>query len=155
MLPCDVARVLSVADSWVGTPYHHYARVKGVGVDCATLLAEVYAEAGIIGAVEIPAYSAQWHIHRVEEKYTDFIRKFAVEVFDTPHPADIIVWRFHNTYSHGGIVVSWPRIVHALIDVGCIYDDVSCNFQLNTVTERTSRFGEPREYKIFRLGGGV
>ena len=28
--------------TWLGTPYHHQGRVKGVGVDCGTLICEVY-----------------------------------------------------------------------------------------------------------------
>ncbi|WP_436904878.1 hypothetical protein [Acinetobacter johnsonii] len=28
--------------TWLGTPYHHQGRVKDVGVDCGTLLCEVY-----------------------------------------------------------------------------------------------------------------
>lgn len=36
------------AMTWLGTPYHHQGRVKGVGVDCATLLCEVYKEVGLM-----------------------------------------------------------------------------------------------------------
>ena len=42
------AEVVRVARSFIGTPYHHMGRVKGAGVDCATLLAEVYYEAGVL-----------------------------------------------------------------------------------------------------------
>jgi hypothetical protein len=36
------AAVVKEALTWLGTPYHHHARVKGVGVDCARLLCAVY-----------------------------------------------------------------------------------------------------------------
>ena len=34
-------RIILEAMDWVGTPYHHQARVKKVGVDCAQLVAGV------------------------------------------------------------------------------------------------------------------
>ncbi len=30
--------VVRTARTWLGTPYHHQGRLKGVGVDCAGLL---------------------------------------------------------------------------------------------------------------------
>ena len=36
------------AMTWLGTPYHHQGRVKGIGIDCATLLCEVYEVVGLI-----------------------------------------------------------------------------------------------------------
>ena len=58
-------RVVDVARTWLGTPYHSAARVKGVGVDCLTVLAEVYHEAGIIGHVDIPYYPNDFMLHSV------------------------------------------------------------------------------------------
>ncbi len=40
----DVARA---AEGWIGTPFHHQARVRGVGVDCAGLVVGVARELGI------------------------------------------------------------------------------------------------------------
>ena len=34
--------VIREAKSWIGTPFHHAARIKGAGVDCLMLLAEIY-----------------------------------------------------------------------------------------------------------------
>ena len=42
------AAVVAAARSWIGTPYHHAADVKGVGVDCAMLLVRVYSDLGLI-----------------------------------------------------------------------------------------------------------
>jgi hypothetical protein len=40
----DAAKRAQVQEAltWLGIPYHHHARVKGVGVDCAQLLCAVY-----------------------------------------------------------------------------------------------------------------
>lgn len=34
------AAVIAEAESWLSTPYHHEARIKGHGVDCAQILDE-------------------------------------------------------------------------------------------------------------------
>lgn len=43
----------SLAESWVGTPFHHQASLKGVGCDCAGLIAGVAHEYGI-NPINIP-----------------------------------------------------------------------------------------------------
>lgn len=41
--------VLTEARSWIGTPFHHQARLKGHGVDCAQLIVGVGQALGLIG----------------------------------------------------------------------------------------------------------
>lgn len=148
------ARVVEIAQSWLSTPYHHRAMIKGVGVDCATLLVACCQEAGLLAAIELPDYSGQWHLHRDEEKYTDFIRQFGAEISDrAPLPGDVVVWKFHRSFSHGAIVVRWPVIIHAMIRVGCYEDDAIKNQLLTTVSERTPTQGQPRPMKIFSYWG--
>lgn len=151
------ARVVALAKSWANppTPYHHAAAIRGQGVDCATLLHAVFKEAGMLGDVVLPPYSHQWHVHRDEEKYTDFIRQFAPEVTGrAPLPGDIVVWRFHRCFAHGAIVTDWPRIVHAFLRVGCIEDDAEQNQMLAFVSERVPTQGQPRPMKIFSFWRG-
>ena len=52
-------RFVQCALTYVGTPYHHMGRIKGAGVDCATLLICAAEEAGLIGHVELPYYAPQ------------------------------------------------------------------------------------------------
>jgi len=39
--------IVAEARTWLGTPFRHQARCKGVGVDCLGLVAESYKAAGI------------------------------------------------------------------------------------------------------------
>ena len=82
MLDIDAERAAVVAEAraWLRTPYHHMGRVKGAGVDCATLLAEVYARAGVIAPVAIPYYPPDWHLHRDAERYLGFVLEHAIEL---------------------------------------------------------------------------
>lgn len=72
--------VVAEAKSWIGTPYHHMARVKGVGCDCLTLLAAVYHKAGVIPTIEIPYYPPDWHLHRSAERYLYGLLQYACEL---------------------------------------------------------------------------
>ena len=40
------------AITWLGTPYHHQGRVKGVGVDCGTLICEVHKKIGFMNHLD-------------------------------------------------------------------------------------------------------
>ena len=73
------AAVMACARAWLRTPYHHRGRVKGAGVDCAMLLAEVYAEAGLVAPLAIPHYPPDWHLHRDAERYLGVLLDHAVE----------------------------------------------------------------------------
>lgn len=117
-------RVVEIARTWLNTPYHPEARVKGSGCDCATLLAEVYAESGVVPRFDIEHYSHDWHLHRSEELYLSDVERFAGRV-ETPEPGDIAIWKMGRTFSHGAIVLAWPSIIHAVMGRGVLYGDAS------------------------------
>jgi NlpC/P60 family putative phage cell wall peptidase len=104
--------VIAEAESWLGTPYHHMARLKGVGCDCLTLLVAVYHAAGVIPAIEIPYYPPDWHLHRSSERYMEGLLAHASEV-ETPDPGDVALFKFGRCFAHGTIVTQWPRLIHA------------------------------------------
>ena len=119
--------VVKEAMTWLRTPYHSGAKVKGVGVDCGQLLIGVYEGAGIlpVGECNPGYYSPEWHLHRSEEKYLHWIKKYCDEISDEPLPGDIAVFQFGRCVSHAGIILGWPRIIHAYVGMGVIISDVS------------------------------
>jgi len=133
------SRVVQEALTWDGTPYHHQARIKGVGVDCGQLLAAVYEDAGVLPHIETGDYPGDWMLHRDEERYLSFVMQYAQEV-DAPRPGDIAVFRFGRSYAHGSIVVEWPRIIHAYVRVGVMVDDAGEN---GALVGRPVRFFSP------------
>ncbi len=106
--------VLLEAQTWFRTPYHHQGRIKGVGVDCATLLYEVYCAVGMIPFVPTPEYPPDWHLNRNDERYINLILDHAHEVFE-PKPGDIGLWKFGRCFSHGGIIVDDNFVIHAYL----------------------------------------
>jgi NlpC/P60 family putative phage cell wall peptidase len=111
-------RIVAEARSWCGTPYHHQGQVKGVGVDCAMLLVEVFHQVGLIPKIDTRPYPPDWHMHRSEERYLAWVEKYAKPVED-PQPGDIVVYKFGRCMSHGGIVSDWPKIIHSYFRQGC------------------------------------
>jgi cell wall-associated NlpC family hydrolase len=108
--PCRTA-VVAEATTWLRTPYHHMGRVKGAGVDCLMLLAEVYERAGIIGHVAVPFYPPDWHLHREAERYLDGVAPYARAIAGPPGAGDVAVFRFGRCFAHGAIVTAWPRLI--------------------------------------------
>jgi cell wall-associated NlpC family hydrolase len=116
------AAVVAEARTWLRTPYHHRARLKGVGVDCGMLLAEVFPAAGVVKEFIDPGdYPADWHFHRDTERYLEVLRRYApfdVAVADL-QPGDVPVWKFGRTFSHGAIYIGDGQIIHSYINRGC------------------------------------
>jgi len=106
------AAIVAEARTWLRTPYHHAARVKGAGVDCAQILVEVYSAVGLIEWFDAGFYPPDWMLHRDEERYLATVTRFAHPVA-APLPGDVAVYRFGRCISHGAIVVEWPTIIHA------------------------------------------
>ncbi|MGB0749047.1 MAG: C40 family peptidase [Magnetospiraceae bacterium] len=51
-MPCDPSpafrqQIVALARDWIGTPFQHQGRLKGVGVDCAGLVIGVTRELGL------------------------------------------------------------------------------------------------------------
>ena len=103
--------MIAEAQTWLATPFHHGARIKGVGADCETFIECVFRACGIFDA-EIPAIPAQWWLHDREELYLNYLAKYATEYTGVPLPGDCIVVRRGRVYAHGAIVLDWPRVIH-------------------------------------------
>jgi NlpC/P60 family putative phage cell wall peptidase len=111
--------VVAEAYSWLGTPYHHQARIKGVGVDCAMILCEVYHAAGLIPHIDPRPYAPDWHLHRDEERYLGWLYDYGLPT-GNPKPGDVGLWRFGRCFSHAGIVVSESGVIHAYLRQGVV-----------------------------------
>jgi cell wall-associated NlpC family hydrolase len=118
--------VVKEALTWLGTPYHHHARVKGVGVDCAQLLCAVYEACGLVPHIDPGNYAHDWHLHRGEEVFIGWLERVGAREVRAPvRPAsgDVVLFRYGRAYSHGGIVVDGPgelTVVHAYLMRGVI-----------------------------------
>jgi len=133
------AAVIAEAESWISTPFHHHARVKGAGTDCLCSLAEIYERAGVVGHIEVPHYPPDWHMHRDAERYMEGLLGYAREIEGPPEPGDIALFKFGRVFSHGAVVVEWPRVIHAYWAIGVVRGDAT----LHPLKGREVRFFSP------------
>lgn len=106
------ASVIEEAQSWLGTPFHHAAAVKGSGVDCAHLAAAVYETTGVLEDGKIGFYGQDWYMHEDAERLLDRVSQFCVKV-EQPAFGDLALFAFGRASAHVGIVTQWPEIIHA------------------------------------------
>jgi len=148
------AAVVAEALSWIGTPYHARARIKGRkgGVDCALFLAEVYERAGVIERVTPPHYPQDWHLHCAEgdERFVETILSRAVEFPGPPQPGDVVSYKIGHAFAHAAIVTGpWPAIVHSDLDARCVIK--ADGTKGRHAHENT---GRPRPVRFFTLWPG-
>ncbi len=110
------AAVVREAESWLGTPYHHRAWIKGAGVDCAMLLKQSFVNAGLVEDFEVGNYPPDWMLHRGEEIFLGIVTRYCREVPAPTGPGDIMLCRVARLYAHGCLIVAWPRVIHAFRD---------------------------------------
>jgi cell wall-associated NlpC family hydrolase len=144
-------RIVEVAHTWLGTPYHIMGRVKGSGCDCLTLLAEVYAEAGIVPHIDIPFYSHDWHLHRGAERYLEGLLRYTSECTYLPQPGDIALWKFGRCFSHGAIIIEWPAIIHAYAGRACVLENAEAATWLSYIGEHINDTGKRRPVRFFSV----
>lgn len=110
--------MIAEARTWQGTPYHHAANLKGVGVDCAMLLVEVFRAVGLVGKDFDPRpYPRTWYLHRDEERFMGFLLEKSQRT-DTPQAGDVALFRFGRTASHGAILLDDDYMIHAYQPAG-------------------------------------
>lgn len=119
----DATAIVAEARSWIGTPYHHQASVKGVGCDCLGLLRGVWRAWLGPEPEAMPAYSRDWTEARGEETLLAAAGRH-LERIPTPdaEAGDVLVFRLRPeaVAKHAGILVAATRFVHAQERVGTV-----------------------------------
>ena len=109
--------VAKLARSWIGTPYHNMAAVKGAGCDCIGLVRGVWAELNNQPLPPVPVYSARWTGRdKDEELLLDTARAYLREVnADERGPGVVLAFRIHPdaVAQHCGIMTTEKTMVHA------------------------------------------
>lgn len=108
-------QIVAEAMTWLRTPWHHAARIKGAGVDCAQFLIAVYMAVGLIAEPAIEDYPRDWHLHRDEPRFLRHLLAYTDPV-DAPLPGDIAMFHYGRQDAHGAIVVGPGLVIHAWLD---------------------------------------
>ena len=109
-------RVVAAARSWLGTPYHHQASLRGVGCDCLGLVRGVWRELYGSEPEAVPPYDQHWAQHADGET----LALAAMRHLEACEPAvalpgDVLLfrWRDHLPAAHCAILSEPGSIVHA------------------------------------------
>jgi NlpC/P60 family putative phage cell wall peptidase len=110
------ADIIAEAASWIGTPYHHQASLKGVGADCLGLVRGVWR--GVYGAepLVIPAYAQEPNEAPGGEALIEGAREHLIVGTAAPQPGDLLVFRLRENLParHCAILIAPERFVHAV-----------------------------------------
>lgn len=142
----DRHRAVAEALTWEGTPFHDCSKLKGVGVDCANYIYEVYRNCGLVDPdYVVPEYTAQFLLHSDKELFLEIVELFCRQVTDRgPLPGDLMMYRYGRCFSHGALVTSWPKIIHARKLAGRV-------LQGDAVADQDLLFVRPRFARPSRL----
>ncbi|MBO0661841.1 peptidase P60 [Jiella sp. MQZ9-1] len=110
------SKVLTIARSYLGTPYRHQGSTRGVGCDCLGLLRGVWRE--LYGAEpETPGpYAASWGLKAGDDRLLlaagRHLRPLAL---GGALPGDVLLfrWRPFAPASHCAVIDEDDRIIHA------------------------------------------
>lgn len=109
--------IVTLARTWLGTPYHHQASLKGVGCDCVGLVRGVWRE--IYGAEPgpLPAYTRDWAEALGRGTLLEAAQRHLVEIPPTEaQPGDVLIfrWRLTAPAKHCAILATRTTMIHAL-----------------------------------------
>jgi len=135
MLEKQREAVAAEARSWIGTKFHFGAALKGVGVACGPFLLECHKVWHPDPSKLIyQTLAKDWHCHTQEERFLKQVQNFCHQV-EEPCKGDLVLFRLgakDRPYSHGGIIVEWPLIIHAYFRGGVGWVDASRDPLLST-----------------------
>ncbi len=103
--------VVRTARTWLGTPYHHQGRLKGVGVDCAGLLIGVAHELGL-SDFDVAGYAPRPDGDSLRRLCDEHMQPIAL---DTARPGDVLLFRFDAHPGHLGILTAANQLIHAYL----------------------------------------
>ncbi len=111
------ARVLVLAQDWIGTPYRHQASLKGVGCDCLGLVRGIWRSVYGHEPELPPPYAPDWAERGGEDRLMAAARRHfpAVSGMEEARPGDLLLfrWRADAAAKHLGILAGPQHFIHA------------------------------------------
>lgn len=118
-------QIVAEARSWIGTPWHHHARIKGVGCDCIGFTRGVATELGIIGE-DISSWNGvqrflKYTQHPDGKNLLEACRAYLIPISkEKMQMGDVVLITLHEHPQHMGILGDYRNgglsIIHASND---------------------------------------
>ena len=107
-------KIASCALEYVGTPYIHQGRKKGVGVDCAGLIVCVLQDLGLYQGGDITDYTMNPDGFLLQHTLDKHLKKVNKEELQN---GDILLFKFLNNPQHLAFYISDDYMVHSYNDL--------------------------------------
>ncbi len=124
----DPDRVSATTQSWLGTPYHDQASLKGVGCDCLGLARGVWRELVGPEPFPIPPYSRDWGETGPREVLAEGARAMMPEIDPCDvGPGALVLFRMkpRAIAKHVGILTGSDSFLHAYERLGVIEEPLT------------------------------
>lgn len=116
--------IVAQTRGWIGTPYHHQASLRGIGVDCIGLVRGIFRDVVGTETEVIPCYGPDWAEVTGEETLIAAARRHLVETpVHAARSGDVLIFRYRDRYlaKHAAILIgsntsplSTASIIHAI-----------------------------------------
>lgn len=141
--------IVTIARSWIGTPYRHQAATKTAGSDCLGLIRGVWRELTGSEPESVPAYSMDWSEPQGEERLWEAAKRHLVAkpmATSGWEPGEIVLFRMKTdaVAKHLGLIADTdkhPTFIHAYSHHGVVESPLSEPWRRRIV----ARFNYPLE----------
>ena len=103
--------IIAQARSWIGTPYHHQARLKGVGCDCLGLVVGIADELGLkhvdgraLSSFDETDYSRQPDSERLTRMLQSVLHEIPIR---EAAPGDLALFTIERNPQHVGLLTEY------------------------------------------------
>lgn len=109
--------IVTLARTWISTPYRHQASLKGIGCDCLGLLRGVWREALGPEPEAAPPYAASWAESAPpgRDPLAEAAGRHLVPAAGPPRAGDVLLFRFHASLParHCALATGAGTMIHA------------------------------------------
>ncbi len=118
-------QIVAAAREWLGTPYQHQQRMKGVGVDCANLVIAVGVELNVLdwtpeAFVKFKGYGRAPNPRRMLEAMELFLERLPEG--ESPQEGDVVWIEWARGLPMHIAILTDLGLIHAYSDVGRVVE---------------------------------
>lgn len=111
MIPLRRSGIISIARSWLGTPFRYQASIKGLGADCAAMVLEIYRK--YTSYTDVYAYK-NYGFKPDFNKTVSMLEKFSYARLHKDYilPGDVILYCIRDS-PHFGVLTDCDTIIQS------------------------------------------